>query len=223
MAPPLGDVVLETSMEDWAPYEWEGVSTFWDRGGYHLRVDELLDEWNWNTANAQTWVAAFGNVSVSVDIRNISSAGYTEGCLTTRTDPLGLTFFSYVLCLNAYENGIHAQYEQIDCDGEWREDVLFEYDLSDAVNPADQWNTLKIVSRDYQHWFYVNDELLGTAEHLGPLNGSIGMIMHAWDSAPAEWEYRNLSVHVAEGGDPSFVRPDPPPDILNKRCEGDLN
>ena len=223
LSPLPGKFVLETSMQDWEPYESEGVSIFWDSGSYHLRVNELVEGWNWNTAYAQTYVAAFGNVSVSVEVRNVSAAGYSEGCLITRSDPLGLTYFNYVLCLNTFENGIHARYEQLDCDGTWREDVLVEYGLIEAINPADEWNILKIVSRDYQHWFYVNGQLIGAAEHVGPLSGTIGMVIQAWDHAPTEWEYRNLAVYVAEGGDPSFTRPDPAPDIFNKRCEDDLS
>jgi hypothetical protein len=222
-APPLGDVVLETSMEDWEPYEGEGTALFWDQGSYHLRVDELSEEWNWNSAYAQTYVAAFGNVSVSIDVRNISAAGYSEGCLITRSDPLGVTHFSYVLCLNTFENATQAWYEQIACDGEWRQDILVEYTTSDAIKPADEWNTLKIVSRNYQHWFYINDQLLGVAEHVGPLAGSIGLLIHAYDLAPAEWEFRNLTVLVAEGGEATFARPDPAPDIFNRRCEDNLS
>ncbi|HUG15530.1 MAG TPA: hypothetical protein VMM78_11010 [Thermomicrobiales bacterium] len=197
-------VVLNTSGRGWDYEDPTGVTATFIDGELRVRIDELLDDAYWNETYAQTHFDHYADVSVSVDVRLVEGAGYSQACLIMRADPNWESMHGYHLCLDTIDEQPLPFFAEISCDGRGWD--IHDVDLAPrttAVQSVGEWNTLKIVAHEGQFWFLVNDVLVGTGMHDGPLMGAVGMYVVAEDDVPVEYAFRKLTVRaIADDSDP---------------------
>jgi hypothetical protein len=91
-----------------------------------------------------------------------------------------------------------ATYDYADADGEWHSEVLLDARHRAGTKPASQWNTLTIIARGNQLWYYANGTLLGATTHNARTVGAVDVHVTNWDAENAEWEFKHLVVRAIQ-------------------------
>jgi hypothetical protein len=138
----------------------------------------------------------FGDVLVSIDVRMVSDSLNAFACLMSRADPFEWNY-GYTFCINGYSETF-GEFEYVDENGERQFERLIDFDVRESTLPANEWNTLSIISIGEDFGFFVNDELIGVAVHSGPPSGSVAFFVYNYDESPTEWQFTNLMVWSAE-------------------------
>jgi hypothetical protein len=166
--------------------------------GYHLKADSRAGTIpNGSVIFAQTDEGGYDDISVSVDVRNISASGSVQGCVTVRADSSGAFAQSENLCIDGASQSTAAYTHGFDNGRYVRTDLMEPLARSGARSPSD-WNTLRIEADGTQLRFFVNDQLLGTSTVSGALDGAVGIQVVAMSGGVGEFEFRNLVVRKLE-------------------------
>lgn len=192
----LSEVYFST-LHDWAGGEVDlgnGAigSGFTSDEGYHLYNSSPDGVAVWNGLTD----IVLGDLVATVDLRMVSEGALGYGCLVIRTE-LDAMSYGYALCLNGQNQSV-ADFTYTDSEFIRYWDVLVDFGQREQSLPSNEWNNLMIAAVGQGFAFYVNDELIGTAEHDGPLTGQIGIFVYNFDEVPTEWVFTNLEIWAPE-------------------------
>lgn len=188
--PQIGEELYVSTMEDWEAAQLDFGSTFVQDAAYHVQVTGA------DGANifANT-LDVYGDVSAQVDLLGVlADPDGFEGCLMVRYAAEAASNERYSLCLNA-AGAVNAYYEGYDAEGAFQSENLLAADV--ALDPF-VWNQLQIVVRGSELYFFANGTLLGTAEHTGPTDGAVGVIVYNYGTSPAEFAFTNLTIYAVQ-------------------------
>ena len=181
----------------WPGFIEDGVKGWRQGVGFHIRIDELIPGSDWNLAMAPHWRPVAGNASLSVNVQIVESAGFSDACLVSRLTMSFGAVDGYYLCLGS-DGMVSAYFASVSCPGGWDIEWLLDFVEHDSIRPVEEINTLKIVTSGHHLWFYVNDTLIGEAEHNGPLEGSSAVWVETYDDVPAEIVFHKMTIHDIE-------------------------
>ncbi len=185
--PPSGELLYESPLSDWETGVVDDGEYFVENGTYHLRTNPDGFLMNW----LETGNDPFTDIRVSIDLRLVSqqTSDGALACLMTRLDPIDLSH-DYAFCLTAdgYTGAVYEQFNP-----EYYEELL-PIDIRPGASNPNEWVRLSIISRGYAFWFLINDELVGTASHVGPPGGYVGFYVFGSQSGSTEFEFTNLAV-----------------------------
>ncbi len=180
------------SLQDWGGGEVDFGSGFASEEGYHLYNSSPNGVAIWN---GLTDVAA-GDLVATVDLRMVSQGPLGYGCLAIRTE-LDAMSYGYSVCLTGANQSV-ADFTYVDDENIRNWEVLVDFDQREQTRPVNEWNNLMIAAVGQGFAFYVNDELIGSTQHDGPLFGQIAIFVYNFDEAPTEWVFTNLEIWSAE-------------------------
>lgn len=189
-----------------APAAPQEAGIQYDRALNQWRNDEFSQGWirpatstlligvygNSEGQTMQGWTAIdnWTDISVSADLRATTTGLDAVGCVALRHDT---NQGEYQLCMSA-TGETSASYNFYSSSQGWQIVELLPPEERAETQPPQSWNTLKIIAKGDQFWFYANGKLLGFAEHDGRNAGSAAIQVTNWDSSDAEFEFRNLVV-----------------------------
>lgn len=185
-------LVYSGTLTDWGSGEIDTGSGFPTEAGYHLVNGSPNGVAIWN---GLTDIFLFDLVA-SVDLRMLSQGAGGYGCLAVRTE-LDTMSYAYALCLNGANQAV-ADFTYLDDEGFRNWDVLIDFTSGEFMAPVSEWNTLTIAAVQTGFAFYVNDEMVGSLEHEGPLSGAISIFSYNFDETPSEWVFTNLEIWSAD-------------------------
>jgi hypothetical protein len=188
--PQIGEELYSSTLEDWEAAQLDFGSTFVQDAVYHIQVT--------GTDGANVYANTldnYGDISAQVDLLGIlADPDGFEGCLLVRFQAEAVTGERYSLCLNA-TGAVNAYYEGYDAEGAFQSETLLTADVT--LDPL-VWNQLQIVVRGGELYFFANETLLGTAEHTGPAEGAVGVIVYNYGTSPAEFAFTNLVIYAVQ-------------------------
>lgn len=188
--PQIGEELYSSTLEDWEAAQLDFGSTFVQDAAYHIQVT--------GTDGANIYANTldnYGDVSAQVDLLGVlADPDGFEGCLMVRFQAEATSGERYSLCLNA-AGAVNAYYEGYDAEGAFQSENLLAADV--ALDPF-VWNQLQIVVRGGELYFFANETLLGTAEHSGPAEGTVGVIVYNYGTSPAEFGFTNLVIYAVQ-------------------------
>jgi hypothetical protein len=191
-SPSEGPGTYASSLLDWDVGESDGARWFVANNTYHIQVKQ----------NAQTnaWYqeaehGAGSNFSAAVYLRRVSPASDSDGCLIVRSSLTPDSGSTYALCVVGNTGETYAYY----ADRVSQAVRLLPLQVRASTFEPGQWNRLEIMTSGNRFWFYVNGVLAGDATHAGPTEGTIGVMVSAYDSNAAEFEFTNLVVRSVSG------------------------
>lgn len=187
--PNEGAILYDRPLSEWRseqrPNGWtEATSTSLIIGVHAADQEEVVETW--------TDRQDFGDISASVDVREVSNGAAAVGCLSVRhTASVG----DYSFCILG--NGqTWAGHYFIDTNGSFQVETLLE--VASRPGTTSAWNTLSIVADGNQLTFMVNDTVHGTVTHDARTTGGVALAVVNQDAGQdAEFEFRNLVVREA--------------------------
>jgi hypothetical protein len=188
--------MLLSDLHQWEPYKEHGIVAGPERASYLVRITEMIPAMDQNAGIFQTkrYSTKYDDVEVSMNMRMLEVTDYSEACLTVRADiPDAETWSAYFLCVST-DGDVWFKFGELMPDGEWRTDQLSDYESATSIDDLGDWNNLKVVAYTDSFWFFVNDVLMGTAQHDGSEYGDVGMFVLA-DGGPATWEFTLLKIY----------------------------
>lgn len=189
--PTEGEVLVATDFSDWIVQEFDSGTISFVDGTYRLNVTQGGGSF----VSAYTEENVFTDFSVSVDLRMTTDTPSATGCVIARLQPVDLNH-DYALCLDG-GGGVTAIYEQFDAEGGYASEPILQGDFG-LAGSAQEWNRLRIIARGGDFWFFVNDELIGSASHAGPAEGHAGIVVNNYGETPTEFEFTNFVVRALE-------------------------
>jgi hypothetical protein len=159
---------------------------------YHILIKENTGLTAWRQENEHGDISDF---SASVYVRRVSPASQSDGCLIVRSSlsPDGGAYYRF--CIVGDGRQTYADFVS----GGAIQTTLLAFQDRPASNDLGLWNRLELMVRGDHFWFFVNGVLVGEATHTGPLLGSIGVKVGAYDNGAAEFEFLNLVVRSVSG------------------------
>jgi hypothetical protein len=201
--PVEGDTIFVTNMTDWAVFDENGVAGFADADSYHLRIKERDPSADYGEAGAKTYQGDFGDYSFSVNLRLVEGVADIYACITFRTDPsfdVKEFYYGYSFCLSGADGQTKAYYYGTAgvADAQPQSTDLLAWGSREGVHPANEWNTLKVIVRGNEFFFFVNDSYAGTVTHEGERVGSVGVQIYGYDPNPSEWQFTNMVMRALQ-------------------------
>lgn len=188
----IGEQLVFSDLKDWAPGEIEIGSGFPGEEGYHLR--------NTSSEGLEIWIGVadldVSDMIAEVHVRLVEGGTGSYACLVIRTN-LNVWTQGYSLCING-DGYSFGDYMHVDGDNLRQFESLMSYEQRSALNPATEWNSLTIGVAGNQFLFWINDEVVGAAEHQGTASGTIGLVVYGFQEEPTEWVFTNLEAWSIE-------------------------
>ena len=185
--PTEGSVLYQSTLLDWPTQTSADGAAFVAGNTYHLQVSAAGFFLPMFTSED-----TFGDVSAQVDARLVVGSGLSSACLLLRADVNSGN--DYALCLDA-DGKTSAVFEGFDSSGNYFSNVLLAQAPRGGTHAVTDWNTLKIIARGSDFWFFINGTLLGKATYAdGTATGAVGIYTYNDSDVSAEFEYRDLTI-----------------------------
>jgi hypothetical protein len=183
-----GTILYDRPLSEWRseqlPNGWiQATSTSLHIGVFAAEQEEVVETW--------TDRQDFGDISASVEVREVSNRAAAVGCLSVRhTSASG----DYSFCIRG-DGQTWVGHYFVDANGTFQEQTLL--DVASRPGTVSGWNTLTIIAIGNQLTFLVNDTAHGTVTHNARTTGGALAVVSQDADQDAEFEFRNLVVREA--------------------------
>ncbi len=156
----------------------------------------------------------YADASYSLSIRSLTAIDLTSGCLAFRVNQTSTIEEAYFYCLTYYEDdapGVFAFFTSASSASATPiEEDLGTWRFSTPL-PAFDWNTLKVIAKGDQLWFFINQTYLGEVTNDRLAGGSVGFVGYNFNYLDSETiEFKDLTIRALQPNGASMGEAGPP-------------